>query len=365
LRLNRRNSLYLMGVIVASAVFAGILAVCAADESEAEKPSGNSKCYVCHPDMKTEEISQTHLEMDVTCDECHGPSTEHMHDEMLMTEPDLLFGRSEVARMCSNPTCHKPGNGREVYGHQDHKDPQAVEAFLQEWTGRIRRNGRAVNHASICTDCHGTHNISKPINTQSEDEQSAEWIAVFNGRDLSGWQASDKPSWTVQAGRMIGTGAEHEEGSTLWTEATYEDYLLAVTFRATWPIHAGIWLRGEDSDHGPRIEIFEPAEASAPKVYTGSVWIPGKGLALANLDGELVDRESWNTISVRVEGDKVRVWLNGEEIGSVRAVGPAKGRVGLYIAKPPASKRAELSVREVLIQRLAGPDAEASLQNQR
>ena len=355
-----RNRLYLiLGVMIALAAFAGILAVCPAEESEAEKPSGNSKCYVCHPDMKTEEISTAHLEMDVTCDECHGASTEHMHDEMLMTEPDLLFGRSEVAKMCSNPTCHKPGDGRELYSRQDHKNQDAVEAFYQKWTGRMRPNGRAVNPKSICTDCHGTHNISKPLDTRSEEE-TVEWIAAFNGRDLTGWQASDKSCWTVKSGRLIGTGAENQKGDTLWTEAVYEDYLLAVTFRATWPIHAGIWLRGEGANRGPRIEITEPTEANAAKAYTGSVWVPDKGLALVNLNDDLIDRESWNTISVRVEGDTVQVWLNGEEIGSVRAAGPDKGQIGLYIGKPPTSKPVELSIREVLIQRLAKPESEAS-----
>jgi hypothetical protein len=314
-RTNTRNCLYLIGIVVALGVFAGILAVCPAEESEAETPSGNSKCYVCHPDMKTEELSTTHLEMDVTCDECHGASTEHMHDEMLMTKPDLLFGRSEVARMCSNPTCHKPGEGREMYGLRDHKDPQAVEAFFQKWTGRIRPNGRAVNHDSVCTDCHGTHNISKPLKINSEDEASVEWIAAFNGQDLSGWRISNNSCWSVKGGRIVGTGAKGPEGSTLWTEALYEDYLMAVTFRATWPIHAGIWLRGEGSNRGPRIEIFEPTQANAPKAYTGSVRVPGKGLALVNLRDDLVDRESWNTISIKVEGDKVQVWLNGEETG--------------------------------------------------
>lgn len=351
MRSNTRNRLCLMGALSALAIFFGILAVGSAEESEAEAPSGNSKCYVCHPDMKTEEISTVHLEMDVTCDVCHGASTEHMHDEMLMTEPDLLFGRREVPKMCSDPTCHKPGEGRDVYGRQDHKDQEAVEAFFKTWTGRIRPNGRAVNQDSVCTDCHGTHNISKPLDTKSENE--VEWIAAFNGSDLSGWQVSDNSCWSVKSGRIVGTGAEEQKGDTLWTEALYEDYLLAVTFRATWPIHAGIWLRSDGTKSGPRIEIFEPVKANTPKAYTGSVWMPGKGMALVNLRDDLVDRESWNTLSVRVEGDKVQVWLNGEEIGSVRAAGPEKGRIGLYIGKPSTSKSAELSVREVLIQRLA------------
>jgi len=340
-----------MGGIIIFAALASLLAVCFAEESQAEKPDGNSKCYVCHPDMKTEELTTDHIDMDITCDECHGESVEHMHDEMLMTKPDLLFGRAEVNRMCSNPMCHKPGPGREVYGRQDHKDPVAVEEFFKKWHGRIRPNGRAVANDSVCTDCHGTHNISDPLNPQSGDELPAEWVAAFNGRDLAGWQPSGNDSWNIKTGRIIGTIGKDGKGSTLWNQQMYEDYLLAVTFRATWPIHAGIWLRGAGSSPGPRLEIFDSKPA-----FTGSVWVPENGLALVNLREQLVDSGGWNTISVKVEGDRIQVWLNGEEIGAVRGIGPAKGKIGLYIEKHPASKSAELCVREVLIQRLAEPE---------
>jgi hypothetical protein len=354
-----RKISYLIPAIIIIVGFAGVLAICSAEESQAEKPNENSKCYVCHPGMKTEEISTIHIAMGISCDVCHGSSTEHMHDEMLMTEPDLLFGRSEVQKMCSNPSCHKPGEGREIYGRQDHKNPEAVDAFFEKWTGRMRPNGRAVAHNSVCTDCHGTHNINKPIETKSGDEQQAEWVAVFNGRDLAGWQTSDTANWKVQSGRIVGTAGTNDKGSMLWTEGIYENYLLAITFRATWPVHAGICLRGTESKIGPRIEIFDSRPA-----FTGSILIPDKGLALTNIREDLVDRESWNTISARVEGDKVQVWVNGEEIGSVRGIEPAKGKIGLYIEQPPHVSRASsprfeggtpstLSVREVLIQKLA------------
>ena len=349
-----RKITYLIAAII---IVAGLFTICSAEESQAEKPNENSKCYVCHPDMKTEEISTTHVEMGVSCDVCHGPSTEHMHDEMLMTEPDLKFGREEVERMCSNPTCHKPGGDREVYGRQDHKNPAAVEAFFEKWTGRIRPNGRAVTHDSVCTDCHGTHNISKPLDTKS-GEQQPQWIAAFNGRDLKGWETSDASNWTVKSSRIVGTAGVNEKGSTLWTEAIYENYLLAVTFRATWPVHAGIRLRGDESKSGPRIEIFDSSPA-----FTGSVLVPDKGLALTNIREDLVDRESWNTISARVEGGKVQVWLNGEEIGSVCGIEPEKGKIGLYIQKLPDVSRSSsprfedgtpstLIIREVQIQKL-------------
>jgi hypothetical protein len=272
-----------------------------------------------------------------------------MHDEMLMTEPDLLFGRSEVRAMCSR--CHKPGQGREVFGWQDHPNSAAVEAFFEKWTGRMRPNGRAVTKDSVCTDCHGTHNVTKPLDTQSGDEQAADWVAAFNGRDLTGWKASGSAKWSVKAGRITTTPAGADKSGTLWTRETYEDYLLAVTFRAAWPIHAGIWLRAEGSKRGPRIEI-----GNSRTTRTGSVWIPGKGPALVNLREDLVDMESWNTLSVRVEGDRIQVWLNAEEIGIVRAAGPAKGKIGLFIAKTPASESSQLSIREMLIQQLIRPE---------
>jgi hypothetical protein len=267
-----RKISYLIAATIFIAGFAGVMAICSAEESQAEKSNENSKCYVCHPDMKTEKISTIHVEMGVSCDVCHGLSTEHMHDEMLMTKPDLLFGRSEVRRMCSNSSCHKPGGDREVYGRQDHKNPAAVAAFFEKWTGRMRPNGRAVTHDSVCTDCHGTHNISKPLETKPGDEQQAEWVTAFNGSDLSGWKTSDAANWKVQSGRIVGTAGT--KGSTLWTEKNHENYLLAITFRAAWPIHAGIWLRGSESENGPRIEIFDSAPA-----FTGSIIIHhlGKG----------------------------------------------------------------------------------------
>ena len=353
--------------------FACVFAACLAGESQNEKPpeeksDGNNKCYVCHPGLKTEEITTAHLDMDITCDDCHGPSIEHMHDEMLMTEPDLLFGRSEVNKMCSNPTCHRPTEDRIVYGRQDHKDTVAVETFYKEWKGRTRPNGRAVMPDSVCTDCHGKHNLDKAITKLSEQESPAEWVAAFNGRDLTGWQPSGAASWTVKAGQITGTPAADGKGGTLWSQEIYDDYLLAVTFRATPPIHAGIWLRAIDLQPGPRIEIFDPPAAGNPSAFIGSIWMPGIGLArqtygglvLVNWCEDLIDRESWNTISVKVEGDKIQVWLNGEEIGAVRTIASPKGKIGMHIENHPPSKDTQLCVREVLIQRLTEPQEKAS-----
>jgi len=350
--LKKRNNLYLAGGVIIFVAFVGVFAVGFAQESQPEKAGGNSKCYVCHETMKTEELTVSHLALDVTCDVCHGLSTDHMHDEMLMTKPDLLFGRSEVRAMCSNPTCHKPGGERSIYGLEDH-DAKAVEEFIQNWRGRIRPNGRAVTHDSICTDCHGTHNITEAAEQKTGNEQPVEWAALFNGSDITNWKSSGDISWTVKRSRIIAAPGAGGKSGVLWTKDEYDDYLLAITFQATWPIHAGIWLRGtgaeQSAEKGARIEIFD---SSKPMAFTGSVIVQGKGLALANLRDDLLDKESWNTLSAKVQGDKIQVWLNGSEIGVVCVAGADKGKIGIYIDGKTASGSTELQVREVQIQRL-------------
>lgn len=346
---SRSDSCVLCRVLVAAGLvfvliggFAGRLQ---AEKQAEEKSGGNSKCYVCHAGMKTEEVTTGHLAADVTCDECHGSSIEHMQDEMLMTEPDLLFGRQEVIWMCMR--CH---NG--------HEKPEAVEAFRKEWAGRMRPNGRTIGADSVCTDCHGTHNLANQTGSKVEAEQQAQWISAFNGRDLTGWRPPGSASWNVKGERLIGTPPSATESETLWSEAEYEDYLLVVTFRAARPIHAGIEVRGGESKPGPRIEIFQ---SDKPQAFTGSVLAPGSGLILVNLRGNLLDRDGWNTISAKLEGDRVQVWLNGEEIGAVRTGGPTKGKIGLYIEKQASGQAGEFSVREVQIQKL-NPGKEAAIE---
>ena len=303
------------------------------DGGEKAASNSNSLCYVCHLDLQTERITTDHLAQGIGCVSCHGASVHHMHDEMLMTKPDILYGRTEVDPMCK--LCHPA-----------HKDANAVAAFIREWAGRTRPNGRAVTDESICTDCHGTHNIVNKSATESEKDGAPEWTPLFNGQDLANWQTSGAASWAVKRGAIVATADPNGRGGDLWTGDVYADYLLAVTFRSTWPIRAGIWLRDAN---GPRIEIFQNTK---PQAFTGSVSVRKRELVLVNLRQDVFDPEAWNTISVKVQGDRIAVWLNGEEIGAVRVEGPGRGRIGLHVEGSGSDKGTELRVREVLLQRL-------------
>lgn len=108
----------------------------------------NSLCMVCHIDFQEEELTVKHLAKGITCAACHGACVAHMHDEMLNTKPDILYGRAEIDGFCR--PCHLT-----------HKDPDKVQAFRDEWAGQHRPSGRYIAEDSPCTDCHGMHVIIK------------------------------------------------------------------------------------------------------------------------------------------------------------------------------------------------------------
>ncbi|MBN1420672.1 MAG: DUF1080 domain-containing protein [Planctomycetes bacterium] len=318
--------------VVACAILA--LAAAGAAAPAAPRPKDNSLCMVCHLGLEKEEIAAKHAEADILCADCHGPSFDHMHDEMLMTTPDILYGRTQVDGMCGK--CHD----------DPHEDAAKVKAFLESWRGRDRPNGRVITDRSICTDCHGLHTLKEKTGGGEVGQTAPEMAPIFDGESLAGWKPAGGATWEVRNGRIAGTPSPDPAGGDLWSADPRGDYKLAVTFRTEGPIAAGIWVRGTDADRGPRIEIIERREPSA---FPGSVRA-GKELILVNVREDLFDREGWNTIAAEVRGDRIQVWLNGEEIGAARIRGPARGRIGFHLEGGAARAGSAISIREVLIQ---------------
>ncbi|MDQ2656579.1 MAG: DUF1080 domain-containing protein [Bacteroidota bacterium] len=150
---------------------------------------------------------------------------------------------------------------------------------------------------------------------------------IFNGQDLSGWQglvenpiarakmtkaelakkqkeadSKLKESWSVKDGAIWFSG----KGSNLCTTRPYGDFEMYVDWKISRDGDSGIYLRGS-----PQVQIWDPTGKSEnARVGSGGLFNneknPSKPLVVAdNPVGE------WNTLHIKMVGDKVTVHLNG------------------------------------------------------
>lgn len=165
----------------------------------------------------------------------------------------------------------------------------------------------------------------------SENPSEGGFVSLFNGKDLSGWKglvenpikranmnASElaaaqkkadeeaKRDWKVEDSHIVFDGSGY---NNLCTEKQYGDFEMLVD----WKLYpgpepdAGIYLRGT-----PQVQIWDTARVNVgAQVGSGGLYNnqhhPSKPLKVADQKvGE------WNTFRIRMIGDRVSVWLNGE-----------------------------------------------------
>jgi hypothetical protein len=148
--------------------------------------------------------------------------------------------------------------------------------------------------------------------------------ALFNGKDLTGWKglvanpirraqmspeelaaaqekadASMRAHWSVQDGVLVFDG----KGQNLCTAEDFGNFELLVDWKIEPRGDSGIYLRGT-----PQVQIWDIAEH--PEGSGGlfnNRQHPSKPLKAADKPAG-----QWNTFRIRMVGERVSVWLNGE-----------------------------------------------------
>lgn len=177
----------------------------------------------------------------------------------------------------------------------------------------------------------------------------AEFTKLFNGKDLTGWEATGGATWVVQDGMLVGTQGENNAPGDLFTTATYDDFLLTVTYRTEWPCNSGFWFRFQSPQKAYQADILEYKN---PVAYSGTLYCPGKLFLAINDDPSLVDREGWNTIKVRAEGQHVQIWLNGRLVGDVQDDTTATGKIGFQVHPGDEFGPMKIVVKEMFLKEL-------------
>lgn len=181
------------------------------------------------------------------------------------------------------------------------------------------------------------------------ENHAAGFQRIFNGKDLAGWKTSGRATWTVREGNIVGTQGEDNAPGDLFTQATYGDFLLKVTYRVQWPCNSGIWFRYQSPDKAYQADVLEYKN---PECYSGTLYCSGKMFLAMNTDKSIVNRQSWNTMVIRAEGDHLQIWLNDHQVADVHDNTTDAGHIGFQIHAGSHFGPMKIIVRDVLLEPL-------------
>ena len=177
----------------------------------------------------------------------------------------------------------------------------------------------------------------------------AGFVKLFNGKDLSDWETTGNARWFVEDGMLVGTQGANNAPGDLFTKNSYGDFELTCTYRAEWPCNTGIWFRYQSPQKAYQADILEYKN---PVCYSGTLYCPGKMFLAMNEDKTLVDRDGWNTIKVRAEGDHLQIWLNDHKVADVHDDTTGSGKIGFQVHPGEDFGPMKIVVRELLLKAL-------------
>lgn len=182
---------------------------------------------------------------------------------------------------------------------------------------------------------------------------------LFNGRDLTGWNA-DVPAadssvrvrspFVVRNGVLVSLG---EPRGHLLTDSSYRDYRLEIEYRFTGaPGNAGVLVHAStpralygmfprsievQMEHGNAgdfwciledIQVPDMERRRGPRAQWGTT--EGKARRIRNLtDVSEKPVGEWNTMAIEAVGRSIRVWVNGDLVNDGSHATADRGRIAL------------------------------------
>ncbi|MFE0517379.1 ThuA domain-containing protein [Streptomyces sp. NPDC058954] len=229
--------------------------------------------------------------------------------------------------------CQNYRGGRAFYTGGGHtKESYAEPAFRQHLSGGIRW---AVGDAQA--DCR-PENGYRPL---------------FDGTTLDGWKQAGPGAFDLDGdGTLTSSGGM----GLLWYAASdFSAYSLKLDWRTAGDDNSGVFVGFPPSDdpwsavdNGYEIQIDA---TDVPEKTTGSVY----GFQSADLnkrDRALNPPGEWNTYEIRVEGERLRVWLNGVKINDFTNTDPARSLADGHIGIQNHGADDQVSFRDIRIKEL-------------
>ncbi|GAB1333133.1 ThuA domain-containing protein [Streptomyces sennicomposti] len=188
---------------------------------------------------------------------------------------------------------------------------------------------------------------------QADCRPETGYTSLFDGDSLDGWRQAGPGSFTLaDDGTLTSSGGM---GLLWYAGRSFRSYSLKLDWKMAGDDNSGVFVGFPPSDdpwsavdHGYEIQIDA---TDVPEKTTGSVY----GFRSADLkkrDRALNPPGEWNTYEIRVEGERLRIWLNGVKINDFTNTDPARSLTDGHIGIQNHGTGDEVSFRDVRIREL-------------
>ena len=162
---------------------------------------------------------------------------------------------------------------------------------------------------------------------------TAQRTSIFNGKDLTGWNIHGTEKWYVEKGEMVCESGPDKAYGYLSTAKSYKNFELSLQFKQEANGNSGVFFRS--SIEGVKISGWQ-VEVAPLNSHTGGVYESyGRGwLIQPNKEAEkALKTGKWNKLKIRVVGDEVTTWLNGQQMIFLKdeKIGKGNGFIALQI----------------------------------
>lgn len=139
------------------------------------------------------------------------------------------------------------------------------------------------------------------------------WEPLFNGKNLDGWTIFGTEKWSVDNGTILGeTGPDNDDGF-LKTIKTYKDFHAFLRFKCETDTNSGFFFHTFLEDDISKIKFIQVEIDNQFGDHTAGLHGDGVSwIVWPAPENEFVLKPfEWNDLMVKVEGKRIRTWLNG------------------------------------------------------
>jgi hypothetical protein len=135
----------------------------------------------------------------------------------------------------------------------------------------------------------------------ADDKNDEGWISLFNGKDLTGWKASEGVEWTVEDGTIKTPPLR----SHLFTDEEFKNFEYKVDCMTTPGSNSGLYIHTKYQDSFPDAGYeVQVNQTQGDPVKSGSLYNVVKLYSTPVKDGE------WYTYHITVQGKQITVRIN-------------------------------------------------------